>query len=686
MADNIVIRQVSTGGGNATVSATSLGTGTPIITNISGTSDIQHRTITGKGVVEIRTSANGTIVVSGANYPVTTSSIGGANSIVSSTSANREIIFKTITGAGQVEVRNTATQIVVSGSRTITTLQEAYDNSLQPEITLSASTSAGITIRNAATNPARNMFEVQNNTGTVTFFEANTQGIGVNTGTRAAPGLYFVGDVNTGLTSTSADSMTMVTNGTAAIHITSAQNVGIGAATPDVKMDIDGGLAIRDVGTVVNLTSDNLVVVVGNRSYIRISSDNATAINRTFSLTQSTRSGHILVLEWVGVNAGELLNNSVQSGGGVHRLQGDWIPGQYDTLTLISNGTDWVELSRGNLPQLLDMAVVKLQRSTTFAPPTNDTFTDILFDVVEIENNTSILERDNVNTDRILINEAGLYEITYHSDFTAPIVGTISANGPLYSMESRIIINDVTPMVASSALTSIFNDNAVTGGTFETNLQKTVISNLNQGDFITYQVKKRPRTALSAVINLYPNASLTVKRLRPIISNSKRSLKAFNYFAGNLETPNNANWAVNAPAPAVADSLNNALTVRSFDDTTEEGIGFYIDVPLGSTDLVLNFKQRAQTAPGATQTVQWRLHRREIPDNGAITSWTATNLATQTIPANTNFQYRSEQFSLAALGITPGRLYQFEITRQGTAGGDTLVGDLNLLHLRVDFY
>lgn len=115
---------------------------------------------------------------------------------------------------------------------------------------------------------------------------------------------------------------------------------------PSVAVDIDGGLSINSSGSVVNLTADNQVVTVGDRSYIRLSSNNATATNRTFVLTRSTRDGHVLVLEWTGTNAGELVDDSAQNGGGNHRLAGTWTPTQYDTLTLISNGTDWCEISR----------------------------------------------------------------------------------------------------------------------------------------------------------------------------------------------------------------------------------------------------------------------------------------------------------------------------------------------------
>ena len=42
----------------------------------------------------------------------------------------------------------------------------------------------------------------------------------------------------------------------------------------------------------------------------------------------------------------EMIDDVAQGGGGNTRLNGNWVPTQYDTLCLISNATDWVELSR----------------------------------------------------------------------------------------------------------------------------------------------------------------------------------------------------------------------------------------------------------------------------------------------------------------------------------------------------
>jgi len=113
---------------------------------------------------------------------------------------------------------------------------------------------------------------------------------------------------------------------------------------PSVDCDVNGAVAYGK--STVSLTADNTTVTTSNISYISLSSDNATATNRTFILAQSTVAGHLLRIEWTGTNAGELIDDSAQGTGGNHRMAGNWTPTQYDTITFISNGTDWVEVGR----------------------------------------------------------------------------------------------------------------------------------------------------------------------------------------------------------------------------------------------------------------------------------------------------------------------------------------------------
>ncbi len=97
----------------------------------------------------------------------------------------------------------------------------------------------------------------------------------------------------------------------------------------------------------VTLTADNQEVFDPlNSSYIRIQSDNGTAGNRTFVLSPGSFSGQELTLEWIGANAGELVDDAALTSGGNIRLSATWTPTQYGTLDLQFNGTDWIEVSR----------------------------------------------------------------------------------------------------------------------------------------------------------------------------------------------------------------------------------------------------------------------------------------------------------------------------------------------------
>jgi hypothetical protein len=94
------------------------------------------------------------------------------------------------------------------------------------------------------------------------------------------------------------------------------------------------------------LTADNSTVATTNVALVALSSDNGTAANRTFVLTPGLFKGQRLTLEWVGTNAGEIADDSSNSGGGNNRLASTWTPTQYDTLNLEFNGTDWIERGR----------------------------------------------------------------------------------------------------------------------------------------------------------------------------------------------------------------------------------------------------------------------------------------------------------------------------------------------------
>jgi hypothetical protein len=161
----------------------------------------------------------------------------------------------------------------------------------------------------------------------------------------------------------------------------------------------------------------------------------------------------------------------------------------------------------------------------------------------------------------------------------------------------------------------------------------------------------------------------------------------YSYFANSLDTPNNADFAINALAPVTTDPTYNSLNVRSFSNTVEQGVGFTCSVPPGATQITFKFRGRATTAPGATSVVQPRLYARQLPNNSAVGAWsTANELANISIPTNAFFQYATQTVLLSTLGITADRLYQFELTRR-IAGvtGTNLASNFLLVEVTVEF-
>jgi hypothetical protein len=143
-------------------------------------------------------------------------------------------------------------------------------------------------------------------------------------------------------------------------------------------------------------------------------------------------------------------------------------------------------------------------------------------------------------------------------------------------------------------------------------------------------------------------------------------LGRFTFLANSLDTPNNADWAVNAFAPVVTDSVNAALNLRQYSNTIEQGVGTLLPIPTGSTSMTIRIKGKAGAAPVAASVVQFSLYLRNLPNNAAIGAWSAaTQLNNITVPITTQyFQYFTQTITLATLGATAGNLYQFELTRR----------------------
>ncbi len=167
------------------------------------------------------------------------------------------------------------------------------------------------------------------------------------------------------------------------------------------------------------------------------------------------------------------------------------------------------------------------------------------------------------------------------------------------------------------------------------------------------------------------------------------------FFAPDFDNPVSSDWAAPTLAPASADTIRSAITVRRFDDTMEEGVGFALVVPSGAANVTIELSARPQSAPSlGPRIVGNRLYYRQIPNGtGPSTGWATRQLNNMTMATGaTSYQYKpAQQIPLNGQngfspGIVAGLVYEFEFTRTTpTPGGTNLSGDFDLLHFLMTF-
>jgi hypothetical protein len=122
-------------------------------------------------------------------------------------------------------------------------------------------------------------------------------------------------------------------------------NVGIGTTSPQTTLDVSGTLRLEETSGVVSLTSGASIDVTTNkRSYLRLSAAVVITLSNTISITNGAGAGQVLILE--NASGGTITindNSNVQLNAGA-----PYSMGINDTLTLIWNGTDWIEIARSN--------------------------------------------------------------------------------------------------------------------------------------------------------------------------------------------------------------------------------------------------------------------------------------------------------------------------------------------------
>lgn len=134
-------------------------------------------------------------------------------------------------------------------------------------------------------------------------------------------------------------------SGTGVMVLSPGGNLGVGSnANPQTTLSVDGGITLRSA--TVNVTGDNQVITMGNRSVLVLNSNNPP-LYRTITLANGMQVGQLLYLLVTGVagNGVELADNPAIAN---TNLSAAWLAESGDSIQLLWDGADWIELSRSN--------------------------------------------------------------------------------------------------------------------------------------------------------------------------------------------------------------------------------------------------------------------------------------------------------------------------------------------------
>jgi len=125
------------------------------------------------------------------------------------------------------------------------------------------------------------------------------------------------------------------------VRILSNGNTGFGTPTPNVQVDIAGGVAMRP--TAVSATTDNQIVLVSNVSFLQVTSNSGTASLRTLSIGPGSQAGQILYIENMSNQRFELRQGtgSVQ----ITPYSPVTFNKRYDNCKLLWDGSAWIIMS-----------------------------------------------------------------------------------------------------------------------------------------------------------------------------------------------------------------------------------------------------------------------------------------------------------------------------------------------------
>jgi len=157
------------------------------------------------------------------------------------------------------------------------------------------------------------------------------------------------------------------------------------------------------------------------------------------------------------------------------------------------NSPIWSEIDLDTIP----MAALQIRRTTDYIVTTS--WAALTFDTVDVQSNITVIERDSTDTAKVLIKEAGIYQISYNIKFNPP--NDISSNR--ITAETRIYKNNSAAVLGGSTYINIYE--------YETHsIPWDCVIEFQAGDYFHLQLRK----LASDVLNVKTETVLIVERLQ----------------------------------------------------------------------------------------------------------------------------------------------------------------------------
>ena len=150
--------------------------------------------------------------------------------------------------------------------------------------------------------------------------------------------------------------------------------------------------------------------------------------------------------------------------------------------TYICDGSTWVQID--NTASVTDtLAGVQARRTTNFSLTNQNQWYDIPLDSTDVETDSTVIEHNNTNTERIDIKADGLYRLTYHLD--------ADDSGVTHDIQGKLRLNNTTDIPGSFLESTNYQGE-------HSPLTGAIIAELSTGDYVTLQAQ---RLTANTIIN-----------------------------------------------------------------------------------------------------------------------------------------------------------------------------------------